>query len=297
MARTYSLLKIGLQVAVLGGLVVAALNYQAIWDQYALATYTPATDIAKIEPTLALTKQGKAIFYRASPVISGKAQFNKDCQTSGGLLELGCYYRSNIYILRIDDARLAPEMQVVAAHELLHAAWLRLSSGERNRLAVELNRVYATIDDADLRERMASYERTEPGEQANELHSILATEYLQLSPELEEHYRRYFSDRARVVAAHDAYRQVFETRRKELEAELAQIRALKAQLAVLNRQLEAYRTSNRIEQYNALVPQQNKLVDNINSRIDAYQSGVDEYNALSLSLDSQEIKDTETNIQ
>jgi hypothetical protein len=45
------------------------------------------------------------------------------------------------------------------------------------------------------------------------------------------------------------------------------------------------------------VPQQNDLVDDINKRIATYKDGVDEYNALSKSLDSQEITDTETTAQ
>jgi hypothetical protein len=70
------------------------------------------------------------------------------------------------------------------------------------------------------------------------------------------------------VAAHAAYTGVFNSRRVELEAELAQIRSLKGQLGVINRQLETYRAAGQIEQYNALVPRQNNLVDDINHRIE-----------------------------
>jgi uncharacterized protein YoxC len=83
----------------------------------------------------------------------------------------------------------------------------------------------------------------------------------------------------------------------ELENELAGIRAQKAQLTLMNRQLEAYKAAGQIASYNALVPRQNKLVDDINARIAAYRQGVDEYNGLSLSLDSQQITDTESAAQ
>jgi hypothetical protein len=111
---------------------------------------------------------------------------------------------------------------------------------------------------------------------------------------LEAHYARYFVNRQQIVATHTAYQNVFNTRRAELEQDLADIRAAKGQLAVLNRQLESYRAAGMISQYNALVPRQNRMVDDINQRIGAYRVGVEEFNALSASLDSQQITDTET---
>ncbi|HSX01576.1 MAG TPA: hypothetical protein VLF67_05025, partial [Candidatus Saccharimonas sp.] len=164
MKRRNSLARTLVQLSVLVVLVVAGLNYQFIWDQYALATFKPTTDVAQIEGQLALTQTGRALFYRGQPQIDSKTQFNADCQTSRGMLELGCYYLSRIYVLHIEDARLAPEMQVVAAHELLHAAWLRLSRGEQATLTTELEQVYAGIQDQDLRDHMASYAKSEPGE-------------------------------------------------------------------------------------------------------------------------------------
>ncbi len=297
MLRRFSLVKTTLELTVLGVIIVAALNYQFVLDQYALATFKPSTQLAAIEGRLQLTAAGRALLYRAEPQINDKATFNRNCGTTRGQLELGCYYRNHIFVLTIENPNLAPEMDVVTAHELLHAAWTRLSSSERAKLKTELERVYATLNDSELRERMASYAKTEPGEEANELHSILATEYAQLSPMLEAYYKRYFSSRQHAVAAHAAYQRVFDDRRRELEADLASIRSLKGQLAVINRQLDAYKAAGQISQYNALVPRQNSLVDTINRRIEAYQRGVDEYNALSRSLDSQQITETEAGVQ
>ena len=153
--------------------------------------------------------------------------------------------------------------------------------------------MYASSTDQDLRARMAGYAQSEPGEETNELHSILGTETASLPPALEAHYAKCFSDRSKIVAAHAAYQSVFNDRRTELEDELAEIRSEKGQLAVLNRQLEDYRAAGQIDAYNSLVPRQNNMVDEINSQIETYRQGVDEYNALSKSLDSQEITDTE----
>ncbi|HEX3081726.1 MAG TPA: hypothetical protein VHQ86_00570 [Candidatus Saccharimonadia bacterium] len=272
---------------------IAALNYQTLLDDYTLSVYQPSAKVSAFESRVTLTRHAQAVFGRANPVFDDKQTFNRDCDTQPHELELGCYYRGRIYVLQVDNASLAPEMDVVAAHELLHAVWEGMSPSDRQVIGKELERVYAGITDQDLKDRMAGYAQSEPGEQDNELHSILGTEYATTSPLLEAHYTKYFANRPQVVAEHAAYKAVFESRRTELESELASIRSEKAQLSLINRQLDSLRASGQIAAYNALVPKQNQLVDDINSRIEKYQSGVDEYNALSKSLDSQEITDTE----
>ncbi|HEY6736342.1 MAG TPA: hypothetical protein VI322_01350 [Candidatus Saccharimonadia bacterium] len=287
-------------VVLLGGLAGGAwlyLNWQTLADNYALSHYTSSSEVGQIIDRLNLTHHAKAVLYRAQPQIDDKTAFNQDCQTRPHELELGCYYHGRIYILRIDNASLAPEMTVVTAHELLHAVWAELPAAGRQRLSSQLEAEYTALNDNDLNDRMKSYAVSEPGEQANELHSILATEYASLPAGLATYYAQYFNDRAVVTADHAAYEQVFAARRQQLEQDLATIRDKKAQLAVLNRRMEALRSSGQIAAYNALVPGQNKLVDDINARIDQYQAAVVEYNALSKSLDSQEITDTETAAQ
>ncbi len=285
-----------IELLALAVLVAAGLNLQPLLDEYALASYHPTPSVAAIESQLNLTPTARAVLYRANPVIDDKTAFNRDCQTTKGELELGCFARNRIYILQIDNVSLRPEMVAVTAHELLHAAWARMGSKERAELGTALEQAYAGISDTELRARMADYAKSEPGEQNNELHSILGTEYAHLPPALEDHYRKYFTSRTPIVAAHQEYQGVFNTRRQELGTELATIRTLKGQLATLNRQMEQYRSSGQISTYNSLVPRQNSLVDSINSRIEIYSAGVQEYNALSRSLDSQQITDTESGV-
>lgn len=280
-----------------GSLLAAAVNYQSLLDQYALTTYQPTAEIVAIMPRLGLTSYARGLLYRANPVVAGKAAFNNYCETVKGELELGCYYRSRIYVLRIDNASLAPEMDVVTAHELLHAAWGRLSSSEKKRVTADLQAAYAGITNPELKARMAQYSKSEPGQESNELHSILATEFAALPPSLESYYARYFTNRNAIVTAHQTYQNVFDSRRRELESQLVSIRGLKSQLTGINRQLDTQRASGNIAAYNNLVPRQNRLVDSINQKIDTYQTGVDEYNALSRILDSQEITDTEAGVQ
>ncbi len=278
----------------IGLLAIGALNYEGLMDYYALSTYKPGAELMGFESRIGLSASARATLYRSNPAFDSKTSFNTDCDTRPHELELGCYYHGRIYVLHIDNASLAPEMDVVSAHELLHAQWDKLSAVERATLSNELERVYGLVADADLRDRMASYAVSEPGEQANELHSILGTEYANLSPVLEAHYAKLFPNRGQIVSAHNAYKAVFETRRIELETELSKIRSEKARLSLMNHELDGYRAGGQIQAYNALVPQQNKLVDQINTNIGSYQVAVDEYNALSKSLDSQTITDTES---
>lgn len=276
-----------LQILILTALVTAALNVQGLLDAYATATYRATPEVAAITDPLGLTKEGKRLVARSNPDILHKKAFNEACQTQAEELELGCYYRNRVYVLFIESPELAPEMHAVMAHELLHVAWARLSRKEREVLGVELNRIYATMgQDAGLASRMAAYRKSQPGQETNELHSILGTEYRSLSPLLERHYSRYFRDRGAVVAQHEKFERVFELRRQVLERELATIQRQKRELAAVNGRLDSLKASGRILEYNSLIPRQNRLVDEINRRIADYRQGVEEYNALSTHLDS-----------
>jgi hypothetical protein len=278
-------------------LILLAFNYQVLLDDYTIYSYKPTSQVLGFEGRVSVSRSAVAILDRTQPQFDDKSAFNIDCDTQPHELELGCYYRGRIFVLNIDNPNLAPEMDVVAAHELLHAVWSNLSSSDRDALTTELEKVYSRITDPDLHQRMAGYAKSEPGEEANELHSILGTEYTQLSPLLEAHYAKYFTNRAQVVTEHSRYQAVFDTRRGELENELSNIRNEKGQLAIINRQLELYKSENEVSSYNGLVPKQNNLVDEINAQILTYKAGVDEYNSLSKSLDSQQISDTETSAQ
>jgi hypothetical protein len=285
-----------LRIAVLAGALICLYNYQSILDDYALATYRAPTDVATLAAPLGLTRSGQAIFDRAQPQIDGKADFNRDCQTQQGELELGCYVHGRIYILKIDNPVLRPEMETVLAHEILHAGWVRMSQSDQKRTGVDLEIIYHGISDKDLADRMASYAVTEPGEEMNELHSILGTERAVLTPSLEAHYAHYFTDRATIVAAHAQFRAIFTNQGDALASQLATIKGLKGQLAIINAQMERYRISGQINQFNTLVPRQNQLVDQINSMIRLYDVAVDEYNALSRGLDSHSITATEPGV-
>ncbi len=284
------------EIAALALVAAIILNYRFFIDYYTLWSYKPSAEVKELVSGVALSDRGLAILYEADPKVDAKAVFNKDCKVGKESLELGCYDQGKIYVLSISNKSLSPEMETVLVHEMLHAAWSRLGDSEKKRLSSELIAYYKTLDDPDLKERMAGYTKLEPGQEANELHSILATEYDKLPPELEKYYSQYFNDRGKVVVMHQKFVKVFSDQKAALAIQLDKIHMLKADLAVINDKLDELKKAGQISQYNDLVPTQNKLVDQINVLIAEYTKGVDEYNSLSKSLNSQQIPQTEQDV-
>ena len=100
---------------------------------------------------------------------------------------------------------------------------------------------------------MEYYDRAQPGTRANELHSILGTEFANLGDELEEYYRRYFTDRSEVVKLHAQYQEKFESRENEAQ-KLSE--SLKVRKEKLNRELSQYSTD--LADYNSRVADFNR---------------------------------------
>lgn len=263
-------------------------KWQAIADWWVLRYYQPDPEIAAIAQRTEMTDHARAIFYFADPKLDDKQAFNQHCQTARGDLEIGCYRNWRIYVLKITNPELKTVVDETAAHEMLHAAYARLSGSEKARINQLVEQQAALLNDKELNELLAKYEITEPGQRANELHSFLGTQFPKLLPDLETYYSRYFSDRQAVVKAHQAYKAAFNRRKADLDRRLAHINSLKAQLSSINAQMDGYLRSGNIAAYNALVPRQNSLVRTLKQSITEYNQLVDEFNSLSASLDSHE---------
>ena len=182
------------------------LNRQQVLDAINVWTYHPSADVAAIEQRTDMTPKGQFIFYATKPEISDAANFNKECprQEVGNPI-LGCYTTADrIYIYNLTDAQLDGMKEVTAAHEMLHAVWQRTSDSDKKRIGALITAAYNKLDNPELKARMDYYQRTEPGEFVNELHSILGTEISNLGPDLESYYSQYFN-RADVLALHDRY--------------------------------------------------------------------------------------------
>ncbi len=187
------------------------LNKQLVIDTVRAYQYKPAAAVQSIESDLALTPGGKQLFAASQPKLESADMFNKSCnqksETNNPIL--GCYVNQEIYVFDVTNEKLAGIEQTTAAHELLHAVYERLSPNDKRAVDTELEKVYESRKTEELAKRMLHYQETEPGEEMNELHSILGTEFDDVGEILEAHYAKFFTDRAKIVAFNKQYNDVF----------------------------------------------------------------------------------------
>ncbi len=191
--------------------LLAVVYHQWIVDAFHYVSYQPSKAVASISQTTNLTDTGKFYFYASRPDIAGRSTFNDECQRmEADSPVLGCYVSQRIYIFDVTNKQLSGIEEVTAAHELLHAVWERMSDADRNKLSEHLQSDYKKVRDKDLIERMKYYKKYEPGEENNELFSILGTEFRNLSAPLEKEYAKYFADRLAIVSFHENSQAVFD---------------------------------------------------------------------------------------
>jgi hypothetical protein len=272
---------------------VAGRNYYDIYDWYKLRDYTPTTQIEKLATDSYMTDSAKNIFYVHDPQLNEKTKFNIHCEFKERTFVLGCYTGSNIYLLDVKEERLAGVETVTAAHEMLHAAYSRLSLSEREKVDQLLRDAFAKQDDKRLKDLIEDYRKHDSASVPTELHSILATEVKDLGPELEKYYGQYFTDRSKVVAEYNRYEEVFASLQVEIEdlqAKIdksgleikqleANIMATRDKINSVNANLSKLDSSGDIAGYNALVPEQNSLVNKHNADFRAYEALINTHNA------------------
>jgi hypothetical protein len=235
--------------------LVLLMNRQYIIDNISVWQYQPTSEISSFVDRTSMNEKGKFLFYASQPSLEGTQAFNDKCsriETSTAIL--GCYDGHTIYVYNVPNPKLDGIREVTAAHEMLHAAYLRLSDEERNEVNALVEAEYAKLSsDAQFAERMAFYARTEPGERDNELHSIIGTEVSTVSAALEQHYKKYFTDRSKVVALHAQYASVFASlraRSDELSTQLTSLATnIEGQTATYNS--EVNRLNKDIASFNA----------------------------------------------
>lgn len=263
------------------------LKRQAIIDWWKLRDYTPSADVAALADDTSMNSEGRKIFYVSNPQVLEKAPFHDKCSQSETVVVLGCYVGgTGIYVLNVTDDRLAGIEQVTAAHEMLHAAYDRLSLDEKQKINNQLQAFYASLNNKPITEKVELYKKNK-ADISNELHSILGTEVIDLSPELETYYARYFTNRRKIVGYATAYQGAFTQRQERYKQGVEELNKLISEIKGKNAELEAegkailaeqqrlsdLRQNNQIQEYNA-------GVDPYNNRIRAYNRSVKAYNDL-----------------
>lgn len=276
-------------------IVAVVINHQVIADWWFLQSYRPDPQISALADRAYLSDDGRRHFYVSNPEINDKKEFNSNCPVLEKALVLGCYSGRQIYVLEIGRSELEGVMEVTAAHEMLHAAYDRLGTKEREDINGQLLKAYESIDNPKLRELIESYEASGGEELAyNELHSILPTQVKDLPENLEDYFRQYFNDRQKLVGLYAEYESVFLDINRRIDSKKSRIEALrsridtqenfigqlKQQINDINSRMQALRRSNDTEGYNRLVPRQNALVEEYNTAIHYHRDIIEQHNKL-----------------
>lgn len=227
---------------------------QVYADQLTVWTNPPAAEIVRLADATAMSEDGRRIFFATRPELQSAELFNSHCSVEGSTV-LGCYDGDRIYIYRVTDSRLEGTNEVTAAHELLHAGYLRLSLSERQAVDALVAAFVATLEiDDPVRQLVEGYP---VAQQPDEWHSRLGTEFANLASELETHYARYFDDRGAVLRLNDESSSEF----RDLQD---QIDALTGELDALGPQIDS-----DSDAYEAALADYNADVADFNARADA----------------------------
>lgn len=266
----------------------------AIYDAWRLQGYTPPAEIAKFATDDTMNDKTRRLYYANHPELEGREEFSTDCRSAEKTIVLGCYIPGRgIFLFKITDPRLDGVMQVTAAHETLHAAYDRLSGSEKAKVVKMIDDFRPKITNTRILDTLENYKKS-GADINNELHSILGTEVRDLTPELEEYYAKYFSNRKAVVGFSEKYEQVFSERKQKIAQYDARLEDLKNQINSLEAELKAdenYLTMerNRLESllangeresYNAGVRGFNASINAYNRKVGLIRSLIEQFNTI-----------------
>lgn len=282
------LIVLGIFIVAIGGVIFFATAQLRRSDEEVLKTYQPTAEIADIAEKNTLTDKGKATLYRADPKLVDAQSFMKSCQTKArGIEPLGCiapkpgggpFGGRQIFLLQIDDPQFADHKYSAAIHEMLHSAYDRLGSDEKKRIDVLLDREFLKHQEDSYLKYVADSLKARKGTGIegvqSEMHSKFGVEYATLSPELEEYYKQYFTDRSKVVALFT--NGGFATRIRIMDEVRYETEKLAPQLTALQNQLTAYQNAGDEAGFNSLIGQYNSMVYQYNAKVAQSQKAYNE---------------------
>lgn len=228
----------------LAGAGWAAANPRIIADRVTVLTTDLDPVVAEYAAAAGLSEEGAFLLHASFARIVEADRFDDVCSSDEpGIGVLGCYTLADgrIYLYDVENPELADLEPVVAAHEMLHAAWDRLTDSERDALAPLLEEAFAALGpEHELVERIAAYEETDPLSRIPELYAIIGSEIANIPTDLEKHYARFFSDRGAVTTLNARVIAVF----AELEARLT---ALSDELTALGERIDAEQAAYAVD--------------------------------------------------
>lgn len=285
-------------IAVVATIVIAGIKKQSLMDWWKLQNYTPPATISNLADETTMTAKARRLFYISHPTLEDAQTFNKNCKVKQEkTIVLGCYVGGNmqkIYIFKVSEARLNGVEEVTAAHETLHAAYDRMSSSQKTHVNAMLKTEMTNLKSNDhLQELIQVYNKQEPGQLYNEMHSILGTEYGNLDPALEQYYSQYFTNRKTIVGYANGYKKVFNQMQAQLNQDEQLLRDLKSQIDTLSSDIKLQKVKldaktdqmDRLrddypDEYNNQVAGYNQQVNRYNQTVGRYKNLIVQYNNL-----------------
>lgn len=283
---------VGLSVLTIGGSSLAIIKRRDITDWLILRNYHPSSEIRKLSENTELSSLGQKLFYVYDPQLLSKDGFNTQCTVGEQTIVLGCYDGKGIYLYDISDPQLNGVEEVTSAHEMLHAAYDRLSKDERKEIDALVKEAIDQSGDDRIKTLVEAYRQRDASSLNNEMHSIVGTELRNISPQLEKYYSKYFINRIKIVEYSEKYELVFtnlQTQVKQIDADLISRKSeidslessLQSQAASLKEweaRLNNYKATGQIEQYNSEVEDFNQNIRSYNRQIETLRTLIDEYN-------------------
>lgn len=204
-------------LVIVGLIVLVAVAHRPV-DNY-ITIHTANSTMVNLAQNAGMSTEGEVLFLKTKPQLDTDSQMEADCSSnaaannSNGFIEQGCYVptTNRIYIRKMPSNLYNLEV-ATAAYEMLHPVYISLTnSGDGKALNASIENNYHAINDANLNQQVANFNKTEPGDIDLELFSLLGTGYSSLTSDLNNYYSPYFSDISKTVAANNQVYQLFQS--------------------------------------------------------------------------------------
>lgn len=276
----------------------ALANKWTIYDHWVSKKYASTKDSSEVLSDLNLTSKGDLVYRASLTEVDNKDSFKERCpvQDYEDASVLGCYSDRKIYVLKVDEPKLAGVEEVTAAHELLHAKFERMGPSEKEEVGQLVTELRKNITDSETNELVKNYEsKLGAGEGLNnEMFAIYGTQLKDVGSELEEIYRDYFKDRASIVDKYFAYNAEFnrletvirgydshlDALKSQKEALEAEIDSLGSELNVEKQEIDSLKNGGSQEQYQSAAIAYNSRVEVYNRKVGQIRSIIAQYNEL-----------------
>lgn len=260
-------------VVLIVALIVGGIFTSGDWrsDASILKNYQPSAEFADITLKNTYTDKARALLYRTNPKFVAGKEFRAIC-ASDGIEGLACTDTIKTTLLQIDDPAFSDHKYSAATHEMLHVGYNKLKADEKTRLNILLDQELAKHqDDYHLTGIINMLKEKKAGDTEtmySELHSKFGVEYTNLIPELEEHYRLYFTDRSQVVRLYQ--NGGFNSRVRRIDQLNQEGSKMEEKINALNGKLRSLQAAGvadaDIDSFNTQVNQNNSLIRQYNAK-------------------------------